>query len=100
MRIILALLLVAAGCGSGQAGSAPPSPPPARLDLKPGHYVFHVGKEVAVGTRLICHADGSTAGGGSVQPLGRGVGSSIGFSAETFQNGKVVVICPAHPSPM
>jgi hypothetical protein len=97
----------AAGCG-GQAspGSGPPSPAydpagrpgTAALRLRPGHYTFHVGRDVRVGQAIRCFTDGGRpAGGGSVEPRGHGVGSSTGFEAMTFSNGRVRVTCPAHP---
>lgn len=68
------------------------------LHLKPGHYTFHVGRDVRVGQRILCVTqNGRLAGGGGVQPRGHGVGSSTGFEATTTRNGRVQVVCPAHP---
>jgi hypothetical protein len=100
-------LALAAGCGGGSSpGSGPRSPAydPAgspgasMLRLRPGHYTFHVGRDVRVGQRIRCFTDGGRpAGGGSVEPRGHGVGSSTGFEAITSANGRVRVACPAHP---
>jgi hypothetical protein len=100
-------LVFAAGCGSAASHrSGTPSPaydpagsPHARvLRLRPGHYTFHVGRDVRVGQRIRCFTDaGRPAGGGSVEPRGRGVGSSTGFEAITFADGRVRVACPANP---
>jgi len=40
---------------------------------------------------------GRLAGGGCVEPRGRGVGQSTGFEAMAFMDGRVRVSCPAHP---
>jgi hypothetical protein len=102
-------LALAAGCGSGSAappGSSPRSPaydpagsPGASvLRLRPGHYTFHVGRDVRVGQRIRCFTDGGRpAGGGSVEPRGHGVGASTGFEAVTSANGRVRVACPVSP---
>jgi len=104
---LLIVLALAAGCGSqASPRSGPPSPasdpaslPRARaLHLKPGHYTFHLGRDVRVGERIVCITrNGSPAGGGGVEPRGHGVGSSTGFEAITFANGRVRVACPANP---
>lgn len=96
---------LAAGCGAAQHHSMAPAsdpagaPAPARaLHLKPGRYTFRVGRDVRVGQRILCVTQtGRLAGGGSVEPRGHGVGSSTGFAATTTRNGRVQVVCPAHP---
>jgi hypothetical protein len=103
---LVVTLALAAGCGSqASPRSGPPSPasdpaaPRARaLHLKPGHYTFHVGRDVQVGERILCFTrNGDPAGGGGVEPRGHGVGSSTGFEAMTFPSGRVRVTCPENP---
>jgi hypothetical protein len=101
---LVAAAVLAAGCGAVHHSMAPASdparsPPVARvLHLKPGRYTFHLGRDVSVGDRIRCVTwTGGLAGGGSIEPRGRGVGSSTGFEAMTFRNGRVQVACPAHP---
>jgi len=109
MRIGVIPLVTAAvvdgGCGAAQHQSMLPASNPAGspagvrpLHLKPGGYTFHLGSDVRVGQRILCVThSGRLAGGGGVQPRGQGVGSSTGFEATTFTNGRVQVVCPAHP---
>lgn len=104
---VIALMLAAAGCGSGttpRSGIPSPAYDPAGspgtpvLRLRPGHYTFRAGRDVRVGQRIRCFTDGGRpAGGGSVEPRGRGVGSSTGFEAITDATGRVRITCPAHP---
>jgi len=103
--ILVAAATLAAGCGAARHHSAAPASDPAGsravarvLHLKPGRYTFHVGRDVRVGQRILCVTQtGRLAGGGGVQPRGHGVGSSTGFVATTTRNGRVQVVCPAHP---
>jgi hypothetical protein len=96
---------LAAGCGAGHHHSTAPASDPAgslvllgAVQLKPGHYTFHLGRDAHVGESIRCVTrDGSPAGGGDVQPRGHGVGLSTGFEASTFRNGRVRVVCPANP---
>jgi hypothetical protein len=100
-------LALAASCGSqASPGSdhrarALAAGVPARaraLRLEPGHYTFRLGRDVHVGERILCRTrDGVPAGGGGVEPRGRGVGSSTGFEAITSASGRVRVVCPANP---
>ena len=97
--------VVAAGCGAARHHSMAPASDPAGspavvrpLHLNPGRYTFHLGCDVRVGQRILCVTrSGRLAGGGGVEPRGHGVGSSTGFEATTFRNGRVRVVCPAHP---
>ena len=98
---LLTAAAVVAGCGAAQHHSMAPASDPAGarvFHLKPGHYTFHLGRDVRVGQRILCVTPGGRmAGGGGVEPRGHGVGSSTGFEATTFRNGRVQVVCPAHP---
>ena len=98
----LAIALALAGCGSqGSPGAGPPAPvsdPAGVLHLKPDRYTFHLGRDVHVGETIGCFTrKGRPAGGGGVPPRGHGVGSSTGFEAITFADGRVRITCPAHP---
>lgn len=97
--VLFAATVLAAGCGAGRHHSmAPASDPAGSLHLKPGRYTFHLGRDVRVGERIRCVTrTGRPAGGGGVEPRGHGVGSSTGFAAMTFRDGRVRVACPAHP---
>jgi hypothetical protein len=95
-------LAVATGCGAQAAPhSGPPAPvsdPAGVLHLKPGHYAFRLAGDVRVGEPIRCFTrSGKQAGGGAVQPRGRGVGSSTGFEAMTSTDGRVRITCPANP---
>ncbi len=99
---LLIALAVGAGCGSqATPHSGPPGPvsdPAGVLHLKPGHYTFHLGRDVRVGEPIRCFTrSGRPAGGGAIEPRGHGVGSSTGFEATTSANGRVRVTCPARP---
>lgn len=103
--VVLTAATLAAGCGAAHHHSMAPASDPAGspavarpLHLKPGRYTFQVGRDIRVGQRILCVTQrGRLAGGGSIEARGQGVGSSTGFVATTSRNGRVQVVCPAHP---
>jgi hypothetical protein len=100
-------LVMATACGSQASPHSGPSSPasdPAALPrmqvlrLEPGHYTYRLGRDVRIGEAIRCFTpSGKPAGGGGVEPRGRGVGSSTGFVAMTSPDGRVQVTCPAQP---
>ena len=102
--VLVTAATLAAGCGAAQHHSRAPASDPAGSPrvvgvrhLRPGHHIFHVGRDIRVGQRIVCVTQsGRLAGGGSIQPRGHGVGESTGFVATTSRNGRVQVVCPAH----
>src|SRR5436305_4960531 len=97
VAIGVAMAAILAGCGGAATHDLSPSSDPRgpiTVRLRPGHYTFHLGKQVVVGDKIACVTRrGDPAGGGYVAKPDHGLTSSTGFTLTVFKDGGVMITC-------